>query len=424
VPRTGDHAAVGVGWSASAAPDFRPEPPRTWARSRTRRPVPVTRPRAGLDQRRQRTHGLQPGQPVPARAGRRQWRPDEVPLGSDTVAASEPRCLAGAPPCNTFATATASRSAVTVAPGCRDVGKPNGSSRQGREFGRLTTVAGYDVRRDRGCPDRCHVGHGGRPIAGPRPAQGGRPLTFGRRLDIDTVLYVLVSSCAWRLAPHDLALRDAAYRRFRRWSAAGVCDDFQDALREQVRAAEGRDPAPSAAVLDSQSAKSASGGEQIGHDAGKRVRGRKRHLLVDTSSTAADLRGPLRAGSGPGQRQTGVVLAGPAVPEHRSYLGRWRLRQRGRPQPHRLGRSGTGRAPGSRQAQRRHHRLPGPAAPVGRGADAGLADPRGRLCRDYERTVAHAEDFVKSHDPPHGSSACWTTNPLPQHPSRHRIRLL
>lgn len=59
-------------------------------------------------------------------------------------------------------------------------------------------------------------------------------------------------------------------------------DDIHDALRDRVRQAEGRDPATTAAVLDSQSAKSACGREQIGYDAGKKVRGRKRHLLVDT----------------------------------------------------------------------------------------------------------------------------------------------
>jgi transposase len=114
------------------------------------------------------------------------------------------------------------------------------------------------------------------------PRRGGRPLKHGHRLVIDTILYVLVSGCAWRLAPHDLAPWDAAYRWFRLWSAAGVWDDIHTALRDAVRRAEGRDPAPTAAVLDSQTAKSASGGEQIGYDAGKRTRGRKRHLLVDT----------------------------------------------------------------------------------------------------------------------------------------------
>ena len=57
---------------------------------------------------------------------------------------------------------------------------------------------------------------------------------------------------------------------------------MHDVLRGQVRAVDGRDPQPSAAVLDSQSARSSEGGEEIGYDAGKRVRGRKRHLLVDT----------------------------------------------------------------------------------------------------------------------------------------------
>lgn len=112
--------------------------------------------------------------------------------------------------------------------------------------------------------------------------RGGRPLKFPRRLIVDTVLYVLGSGCAWRLVPRDLAPWDAAYRWFRAWSADGTWDRVHDALRDRVRLADGRDPQPSAAVLDSQSAKSAEGGEAVGYDAGKRVRGRKRHLLVDT----------------------------------------------------------------------------------------------------------------------------------------------
>ncbi|MFY1692066.1 transposase [Plantactinospora sp. WMMB782] len=86
-----------------------------------------------------------------------------------------------------------------------------------------------------------------------------------------------------RMVPHDLAPGDAAYRWFRRWSVLGVWDQIHDALRDAVRAAEGRDPQPSAAVPDAQSAKSSCGGQQIGFDAGERVRGRRRHLLVDTN---------------------------------------------------------------------------------------------------------------------------------------------
>jgi transposase len=114
------------------------------------------------------------------------------------------------------------------------------------------------------------------------PALGGRPPVYSRRLIIDSISYVLVSGCAWRLMPHDLAPWSITYQWFRAWTADGTWDRVHDVLRERVRAVDGRDPQPSAAVLDSQSAKSSEGGEAIGYDAGKRVRGRKRHLLVDT----------------------------------------------------------------------------------------------------------------------------------------------
>ena len=116
----------------------------------------------------------------------------------------------------------------------------------------------------------------------PDPRRGGRPRVHSTRAVVDTILYVLRTGCAWRMAPHDLVRWDVAYRWFRGWSAAGVWHEVHEALRDQVRTAEGRQVSPTAAVLDSQSAKSAEGGEEIGYDAGKRVRGRKRHLLVDT----------------------------------------------------------------------------------------------------------------------------------------------
>jgi transposase len=118
------------------------------------------------------------------------------------------------------------------------------------------------------------------PVRNPR--HGGRPLKYDRRLILNTILYVLRTGCAWRHVPHDLAPWDAAYRWFAAWSADGTWARVHQALRDQVRERGGRDRQPTAAVLDSQSAKSAEGGEAIGYDAGKRVRGRKRHLLVDT----------------------------------------------------------------------------------------------------------------------------------------------
>jgi transposase len=118
------------------------------------------------------------------------------------------------------------------------------------------------------------------PVANPR--HGGRRLKYDRRLILDTILYVLRTGCAWRLVPHDLVPWDAAYRWFRAWTADGTWRRVHEALRDRVRERDGRDAQPTAAVLDSQSAKSAEGGEAIGYDAGKRVRGRKRHLLVDT----------------------------------------------------------------------------------------------------------------------------------------------
>ena len=112
--------------------------------------------------------------------------------------------------------------------------------------------------------------------------KGGRPRVYGDRLVLDTIFYVLRAGCQWRMVPHDLAPWWVAYRWYRTWAGDGVWDTVHDGLRAQVRVAAGRDPDPSAAVLDAQSIKSSEGGQARGFDAGKKTTGRKRHLIVDT----------------------------------------------------------------------------------------------------------------------------------------------
>lgn len=227
------------------------------------------------------------------------------------------------------------------------------------------------------------------------PSRGGRPLTYGHRLIIDTILYVLVSGCAWRLVPHDLAPWDAAYRWFRHWSRKGVWDDIHHALREEVRRAEGRDPEPTAAVLDSQTAKSACGGEAIGYDAGKRTRGRKRHLLVDTlglllicvvhSASVQDRAGAklVLCSITDEHPNIGLIWAdGGYANSVDASLIDWADQELGV----RL------------EIVKRNDDVKGfqvlPRRWVVERTLGWLTRCR-RLCRDYERTIAHAEDFIK-----------------------------
>lgn len=112
--------------------------------------------------------------------------------------------------------------------------------------------------------------------------KGGRPRVYGDRLVLDAIFYVLRAGCQWRMVPHDLAPWWVAYRWYRTWAADGTWDTVHDGLRAQVRVAAGRDPDPSASVLDAQSIKSSEGGEARGFDMGKKTTGRKRHLIVDT----------------------------------------------------------------------------------------------------------------------------------------------
>jgi putative transposase len=116
-----------------------------------------------------------------------------------------------------------------------------------------------------------------------RSPRGGRPRKVYMREVLNTLLYLNRSGCQWDMLPHDLLPKSTVYDYFMQWRDDGTWAKLVKVLRERTRGAAGRAPTPSVVCIDSQSVKTTEmGGPERGYDGGKKINGRKRHLLVDT----------------------------------------------------------------------------------------------------------------------------------------------
>jgi transposase len=123
------------------------------------------------------------------------------------------------------------------------------------------------------------------PVGGTRPGRGGRPVTYPRRDIVDGIRYVVRTGCQWDALPADFPPWPLVRHYFIVWTRDGTLNRIHNSLREQVRQAEGRTAQPSAALVDSQSVRGADtvGRPSRGYDAGKKINGRKRHIITDTT---------------------------------------------------------------------------------------------------------------------------------------------
>lgn len=119
---------------------------------------------------------------------------------------------------------------------------------------------------------------------------GGRPEKYAKREIVNAIFYLVSSGCRYADIPHDLPPGGIVWKYFNRWSNAGIWRKINDKMRRKVRLGRNRNENPTLGLLDSQTVKSLCFAEETGYDAGKKTKGRKRHLLTDTQGLLLGLK--------------------------------------------------------------------------------------------------------------------------------------